>query len=630
MLILDDISKTLIAILSKWDAKGMDRREKVLRLLKLLEPFGPGQLKKDYRTIYVHALVEFAVEAKPMELVRLFGQNDVYEAFLGSRGKDEHGILYEALAGALTKGNIPLLNKIYTSATDLAPEVKRFSDHYDSLMLLIGNPTELAQYNKSKRFIFEEESSDEGKNFSAPITLKKLTLENIKCFKHVDIEFPAGGADSSWKLLVGDNGVGKTTILHCIALCALGPELASRLVTMPQNMLRLGTEKGYMEAVFEVPLHSGNKDNSTEDVVIRIGIEKGSRSFDIRVDENSPNADRVREFLAARKRTDFEGWFTAGYGAVRNLLFTDEPSRISPQDPVLDRVDSLFEPSKVLIDPASLYRFLSGDSSPFKEMGAPAKLSPTVLAHIRELLEKLLPMISFSGANGSGSLDTYFGKVPISELSEGYKSMLSWLAHLIIHLLRAVGWNGNINDVKGIVLIDEVDLHLHPSWQQQVIPFLRHSFPNLQFIGCTHSPMTAGGAEDGDIILLERNGEEITVKQDLPSIKGWRADQILTGPLFGLRSTRDISTGNMMKEYKKLLALSQRSPQEETRLKDLETKLGDTIPPTGETEMEREAFLLVEKTMEIYLNKQAPERKEKLLKEIKKQLKRPSRNVSNK
>ncbi len=455
-----------------------------------------------------------------------------------------------------------------------------------------------------------------------PITIKRLTLHNIKCFRHVTLTFENGCGSPSWTLLVGDNGVGKTTILHCITLCALGPELASKIIPLPQNMLRVGTQKGYMEAVFEAQIQSVSDNTKPGELVIRLNIEKGSRTFDIEIDDKNPNAGHVKDFIYARKRTDFEGWFVAGYGAVRNLLFTDEPSKISQQDPVIDRVESLFDPTKLLIDPSSLYRFLSGDSSPFKEMGAPAKLNPQTTRHIRELLDKLLPMISFREPNGTGNLETPFGKVPISELSEGYKSMLSWLAHLIMHLLAAVKWDGDINDIKGIVLIDEVDLHLHPAWQQKVIPWLRESFPNLQFIGCTHSPMTAGGTDDGDIILLEQQEEEIVIKQDLPSIKGWRADQILTGPLFGLESSRDLTTRRLIDEYKELIAKSELSEGEVERLQELESTLSEEIPSSGETEVQREAFRLIEETMEAYFNKQTPEKKKQLLDEIKRQLNR--------
>lgn len=445
------------------------------------------------------------------------------------------------------------------------------------------------------------------------IKLKKLVLHNIKCFEHAEFSFDDNGIMRPWTLLVGNNGVGKTTILHAIALCSFGPDLASKITPLPQNMLRVGAKEGYMKATFKADF-SGKGQRQFS---LRLVVEKGNRTFTVKLGGNVLSS---ADFIDNRKRTDFEGWFVAGYGPVRNLLFTDEPSKLAPKDPVIDRLESLFDPTKLLIDPNSLYRFLSGDTSPFKEMGAPAELDSTTINQIRELLDKLLPMISFKSPNGSGSLETPFGKVPISELSEGYKSMLSWLAHLIIHLLAANQWHGDINKIKGIVLIDEVDLHLHPSWQQRVIPLLRESFPNLQFIGTTHSPMTVGGVSDGDIVLLEQQEGNIQVKQDLPSIKGWRADQILTGPLFGLQSTRDLTTQAKMNRYTELLGKTTRTPEEQKQFEELEAILGQTLPPSGETEAQREAFKLIEKTMQDYFNNLPPDKKAGLLEELKVQL----------
>ncbi len=454
-----------------------------------------------------------------------------------------------------------------------------------------------------------------------PISLKRLTLHNIKCFQDAVFSFTSQEKPRHWSLLVGDNGVGKTTILHCICLCSLGPELASKIIPMPQYMLRMGAEEGYMAAVFYAPLEPEPAVDSNDEVTVRLNIKKGSRTFEIHMEGDKPGVNRLKKFIEARKRTDFDGWFVTGYGAVRNLLFTDEPFKIARQDPVIDRVESLFDPTKLLIDPASLNRFLAGDSSPFKEMGAPLNLSTETIRHIRELLDQLLPMISLKDPNGTGNLETPFGKVPISELSEGYKSMLSWLAHLIMHLLAAGKWRGKILDIQGIVLIEEVDLHLHPVWQQQVIPLLQKCFPNLQFIGSTHSPMTAGGANDGDIILLDYHKGKIDIRQDLPSIKGWRADQILTGPLFGLESTRDLSTQQKLEQYTQLLELAELSPQQEKKLRELEKELGHLIPSAGETETQREAFRMIEETMQAYLDKKPPATKRKLLDEIKRQLK---------
>lgn len=197
-------------------------------------------------------------------------------------------------------------------------------------------------------------------------------------------------------------------------------------------------------------------------------------------------SNRIAEsIIKAGDQPGFDGWFTAGFGPAPNLPLTGDPSKITPPDNVADRVESLFDPTKPLIDPSVLNRFLSGDASVFKEMGAPAEPDPHAIRTTRELLEKLRPLLSPSGNGG----------------------MLSWSAHLILHLLRAVNWKGNIAEVGGIVLIDDMDPH------REAIPLLRECFPNLQFIAGTQSPETVDSLENISILLLEPQGEEIQVKQ---------------------------------------------------------------------------------------------------------------------
>lgn len=136
-----------------------------------------------------------------------------------------------------------------------------------------------------------------------PITIKRLTLHNIKCFRHVTLTFDRGSESRPWTLLVGDNGVGKTTVLQCIALCALGPELANKMFRRPENMLRAGSEKGYMEAVFDASLEAVEE---SSDVVIRIEIEKGKRTFSTPLKKKDTLEKKNRlHLLGAKALRDF-------------------------------------------------------------------------------------------------------------------------------------------------------------------------------------------------------------------------------------------------------------------------------------------------------------------------------------
>lgn len=110
----------------------------------------------------------------------------------------------------------------------------------------------------------------------------------------------------------------------------------------------------------------------------------------------------------------------------------------------------------------------------------------------------------------------------------------------------------NLDDptqASGVVLIDELDIHLHPSWQRQIAGWLREVFPNLQFFVATHSPLVAaGGGEDALTLRLEMVDGELKVTQ-IPDISALDADRILRSPAFGLESTHSPATQAKIQRY---------------------------------------------------------------------------------
>ena len=94
-------------------------------------------------------------------------------------------------------------------------------------------------------------------------------------------------------------------------------------------------------------------------------------------------------------------------------------------------------------------------------------------------------------------------------------------------------------DHRGIVMVDEIDLHLHPEWQLLVLPTVSHAFPRLQFVCTTHSPMVAGTVESANLLLVVPDGDTASdLERPEVEVHGLTADQILMSPHFGLVSTR--------------------------------------------------------------------------------------------
>lgn len=128
------------------------------------------------------------------------------------------------------------------------------------------------------------------------------------------------------------------------------------------------------------------------------------------------------------------------------------------------------------------------------------------------------------------------------QLSEGYKSILIFVSDLMYRLNKNTIEGQSIKDMKGIVLVDEIDLHLHPKWQRVIVGKLRIIFPNVQFIFTTHSPTIIQGASDDSIIYRvyrDSDGKtKVSERYDRQDLNRLMINTLLTSPLFGLEDSR--------------------------------------------------------------------------------------------
>jgi hypothetical protein len=183
-------------------------------------------------------------------------------------------------------------------------------------------------------------------------------------------------------------------------------------------------------------------------------------------------------------------------------------------------------------------------------------------------------------------------RIPLRDLSDGYASLLAMMGHLLHHTLALTGWKADSLTVAGVVLIDELDLRLHPSWQRRVSRDLGDAFPNIQFIATSHSPMVAGGVPEESILVLRGGGEAgVTVSSDVQSVHGWRADQILTSDLFGLPTTRAFVAEEALARYALLLNL--RGP-DDPKVQELGREAARLTGVDGEGVIDRETYELVQ------------------------------------
>ena len=125
----------------------------------------------------------------------------------------------------------------------------------------------------------------------------------------------------------------------------------------------------------------------------------------------------------------------------------------------------------------------------------------------------------------------------LREVGYGYQVTLAWVVDLAQKMFVRYPYpeSGNPLHEPAIVLVDEIDLHLHPEWQRKIISFLKTQFPRTQFIVTTHSPLIVQSAEDINLVLLKKEDNHVVIKQrtDIKTLRGWTVEEILS-ELMGL------------------------------------------------------------------------------------------------
>jgi predicted ATP-binding protein involved in virulence len=256
-----------------------------------------------------------------------------------------------------------------------------------------------------------------------------------------------------------------------------------------------------------------------------------------------------------------------------------------------------------LINPDVLGKLLAtGDLSNF--LNAPPTLEPAIREAIAQRLIDILPGLgAFSPADPFG-IELNGVRVPMRDLSDGYGSLLALAGHLIYHALRMTDWKTDPAEISGLVLIDEIDLHLHPAWQRHVIRDLGRTFPRMQFIATSHSPMVAGGLADESVLVLKDGENGIAVSAETASVKGWRADQILTSDLFGLPTSRNIEAEALMTKY--ALLLNERGPND-PEVRSLQRQVAPIAGFHGEGTVDEETYRLLQELLKERFQRVKPE-----------------------
>jgi predicted ATP-binding protein involved in virulence len=202
-----------------------------------------------------------------------------------------------------------------------------------------------------------------------------------------------------------------------------------------------------------------------------------------------------------------------------------------------------------------------------------------------QAINRLLPEdVKFHSVTPEGRIIFDIGgqKVPTISLSDGYRSILALGGDLIWRLILAFPDSSDPLRESGVVLIDELDIHLHPNWQRGVAGVFREIFPKLQFFVATHSPLVAAGAGDDALTLRFNFRDGQSSVEKVPNVAAMNVDRILQSDAFGLPSAYSPQTEEKIQRYDALTRKGRkRTAQENDELRPLLKFMADARPIGG-------------------------------------------------
>ena len=357
------------------------------------------------------------------------------------------------------------------------------------------------------------------------MAIETLRFTNTGPFNEIAFEF-----DKQVNVFVGPNNSGKSTGLLVLAEATVFPFVfPEKILRGPHSDWELTFSNGSGRKQFRGVLPAGIRDQPE-----RIGV--------------LPQLGYSVFIPALRRSTDYRSAgvsIRAGEEYQQSFL---EDEHGNPQLGIteLRRRSGLIPTNAALVsDDAVIQKMIELDYAAYRRDRPEIRDVVRKIASLASEITEGYPIeflrVSEDAAGLFPEFRTPDGDLPLNSLSQGTQSIIQWLSHFLFGYAQYYDYPEDLGAYPGTLIVDEIDAHLHPSWQRRIIPALSGNFKKLQVFCSTHSPLMLAGLKKGQVQLLTRAGGEVHVSRNPTSIFGWSADEILMS-LLDVREPTDLTT----------------------------------------------------------------------------------------
>lgn len=423
--------------------------------------------------------------------------------------------------------------------------------------------------------------------------VRRLAITNIRSIDTFEMRFLPTDKVAGWHVILGSNGAGKSSVVRSLALALAGPKEAVALRQNWNTWARFGESESSIRIQVEC---------DTKDIFTRTGRRAPSVdvTLDFRPIESDIGGPRIEVVASAGgKKAERSiwgtnrGWFSASFGPFRRFTGGDQAfDRLFFSNPRLASHLSAFGEDVALTEGLRWLRDLR-----VRQLEDDAE-DGHLLGRLIQFLNasELLPhgaTIAEVRSEEVIVLDARGARIVVEQLSDGYRSILSMIFEILRQMTRAYGVSDVLDalDVDsgcvrlpGVVAIDEVDAHLHPTWQKDIGPWFTRCFPEVQFIVTTHSPIICRNATS--VWRLPKPGSD----ERSSRVDGTALNRLIHGSILDAYGTdffgRDVVRSHESAELLNELAILNRkavrgslTPTEQDRRDYLQS----TLPTTANT-----------------------------------------------